>query len=173
MLDHEIGLTSSPGRGSHFSVALPVADAAVMPAIVPAEAAAAATGIAGTLVLCIDNEPQVLDGLATLLTGWGCTPLVARSAADAEAAIAAARHMPDVAIVDYHLDAADGLAAIEALRNRFDPGLAAVLMTADRSPAVRLAAGRAAIPVLYKPVRPAALRAVIGQSRASRSVAAE
>ena len=26
----------------------------------------------GIAVLCIDNEPQILDGMQTLLGGWGC-----------------------------------------------------------------------------------------------------
>jgi hypothetical protein len=47
-----------------------------------------------------------------------------------------------------------------------------VLVTADRTPAVRSLAGSMAVHVLNKPVRPAALRALLTQWRASR-IAAE
>jgi len=125
------------------------------------------------MVLCIDNDTKVLDGLTTLLAGWGCLVLKARGAKEAEAAVAAAARMPDIAIVDYHLDEDDGISLIESLRTRYDRDMAAVLITADRSPAVRQEAARAAMPVIHKPVRPAALRAVIAHARASRAVAAE
>jgi hypothetical protein len=47
-----------------------------------------------------------------------------------------------------------------------------LLLTADRSPAVRDEAAKAEVYVLNKPVRPAALRALLAQWRATR-VAAE
>jgi hypothetical protein len=49
----------------------------------------------------------------------------------------------------------------------------AILITADRSPAIKTEAKRAGMTLIHKPVRPAALRATIAQSRASGLVAAE
>jgi len=49
----------------------------------------------------------------------------------------------------------------------------AILITADRSPAVRAAAAEENIIVLNKPVKPAALRALIGQWRTRQLTAAE
>ena len=83
-----------------------------VPSKAPVEAISTGRGSPGRMVLCIDNEPQILDGLETLLAGWGCTVLTARSAADAEAAVGAAPRLPDISIVDYHLDAGDGVAAM-------------------------------------------------------------
>ena len=34
-------------------------------------------------VLCIDNEPQILDGMEALLGGWGCRVLKAADLASA------------------------------------------------------------------------------------------
>jgi CheY-like chemotaxis protein len=123
-------------------------------------------------VLCIDNESRVLDSLATLLAGWGCLVIAARSVEEAVAALSEEARPIDLAIIDYHLDSGDGIAAASILRSRFDAELAAVLITADRSPEVKAAALRAGIPILHKPVRPAALRAVLAQARVLRSVAA-
>ena len=48
--------------------------------------------LAGMTVLCIDNDPQILDGMEALLGGWGCRVL---KAADLDAAIVAARGLED------------------------------------------------------------------------------
>ena len=60
--------------------------------------------LAGIVVLCIDNEPAILDGMETLLGGWGCRVLKAPDLATAAAAIVEAKVLPDGLLVDYHLD---------------------------------------------------------------------
>jgi CheY-like chemotaxis protein len=171
VLGHPIDVESEPGKGSHFSVGLPVAEAASVPPASEPEPPLA--GVAGALVLCIDNDRQILDGLHTLLTGWDCAILAAMSTEEAVDAVAKAPRLPDLAIIDFHLDTGDGIAATATLRERFDADLAVILITADRSPDVKAAALRAGIPILHKPVRPAALRAALAQARLARSIAAE
>jgi CheY-like chemotaxis protein len=51
--------------------------------------------------------------------------------------------------------------------------LPAILLTADRTPAVREHARAEGIQVLHKPIKPAALRALLAQWRALRMAAAE
>ena len=75
------------------------------------------------------------------------------------------RQLPDVAIADYHLDTGDGIDVIGALREKFGTSLPAVLITADRSKDVRARAADADIRVLNKPLKPAALRALLSQWR--------
>jgi len=129
--------------------------------------------LAGMTVLCIDNEPQILDGMEALLGGWGCQVL---TAAELKAAIAALDQNESPLsglLVDYHLDNANGIDAIVALRGRYGPDLPAILITADRTPRVRDDARRHNIAVLHKPVKPAALRALLAQWRMQRVAAAE
>ena len=76
-------------------------------------------------------------------------------------------------LVDYHLDNANGVDAIVALRARLGRDLPAILITADRTLRVREEARRHNIPVLHKPVKPAALRALLAQGRIQRVAAAE
>ena len=128
--------------------------------------------LAGTVVLCIDNERAILDGMRTLLGGWGCRVLEAADLAEALAAIEGSGTEPDGLLVDYHLDGDNGLGVIAELRRRYGSDLAAILVTADRSVAVREEARAAGVHVLNKPVKPASLRALITQWRVQR-VAAE
>jgi len=76
-------------------------------------------------------------------------------------------------LVDYHLDRGNGIAAIRDIRRRFGEAIPAILITADRSPQLHLAAREEKIAVLNKPVKPASLRALLGQWRTQQMVAAE
>ena len=173
VLDHRIELTSKSGRGSHFSVTVPLAPALPLDAKVPQPQRVDVSQLAGMLVLCIDNEPKILDGMATLLGGWGCDVLKAPDLKSALATVSDAKAAPNGLLVDYHLDSGNGIEAIAALRWRFGSELPAILITADRSPAVREEARARDIQVLNKPLKPAALRALIAQWRVQRMAAAE
>ena len=124
-------------------------------------------------MLCIDNEPNVLDGMDALLGGWGCRVLKAPNLATAIGAIADSKDIPNGLLIDYHLDQGNGIEAIVELRRKFGPDLPAILITADRSPLVRDQARAHNVQVLNKPVKPAALRALMAQWRVQRAVAAE
>jgi len=108
-----------------------------------------------------------------LLSGWGCDVIKAPDLAAALDAIAASQAPPNGLLVDYHLDSGNGIDAIIALRDRFGGDLPAILITADRSPSVRDAARREGIQLLNKPIKPAALRALLAQWRLHRATAAE
>ena len=69
--------------------------------------------------------------------------------------------LPDLVLMDYHLDQTSGLDAVEWLRHNVGGHLPAALVTADRTPQVRALAEERGIAVVTKPVKPAALRAAI------------
>ncbi|MGD9925446.1 MAG: hybrid sensor histidine kinase/response regulator [Pseudorhodoplanes sp.] len=173
VLGHPVQLKSEPGRGSVFSVEVPVTAAvgARLPQRGPMRADPAQ--LSGMAVLCIDNDPQILDGMETLLGGWGCQVLKASDPQSAIAAIEASRPILSGLLVDYHLDEGNGIDAIVALRARFGSELPAILITADRTPRVRDEARARDVPILNKPVKPAALRALLAQWRIQHATAAE
>lgn len=173
MLNHQVDVVSTVGKGSQFTVEVPIA-----PSIVAGAPAQQTMGIdhrqlSGISVLCIDNDPTILDGMDTLLRGWGCQVSKAADLESATAAVSGRNIAPDVLLVDYHLDHGNGLAAIDALRLLLSADLPAILITADGSLRVREEAHAGGIQVLNKPVKPAALRAFLAQCRARRIAAAE
>lgn len=172
VLGSEVEVNSTVGQGSHFAVTVPQSSTA--PVEVPAreDARVDPTHLAGTTALCIDNEPAVLDGMATLLRGWGCEVIKAESLEAALDEIGKSPTPPNGLLVDYHLDQGNGIDAIIALRARFGE-MPAILITADRSPAVRTRAHAERVQLLNKPVKPAALRALLAQWRVMRAAAAE
>ena len=172
VLDHPIALASQVDRGTRFSIEVPVVSKRLGEAL-PPEPRTDLGRFAQIPVLCIDNDPNILDGMVTLLRGWGCETFQAADLSGAIATLRAADKPPGGLLVDYHLDHGNGIEAVAELRRRFGAEIPAVLITADRSPDVREAARALAIQVLNKPVKPASLRAVMSQWTVHRVVAAE
>jgi Na+/proline symporter/signal transduction histidine kinase/CheY-like chemotaxis protein len=173
VLDHKIEVTSKVGHGSRFSVEVPIAPPA---ASTPAQGDVTqidSRQLAGSVVLCIDNELTILDGMETLLKGWGCEAFKASDLSTAIARVMESKAELDGLLVDYHLDDGNGIDAVIELRRRFGADLPAILITADRSPHVRADARIHHIEVLNKPIKPAALRALLAQYRVRRMAAAE
>jgi CheY-like chemotaxis protein len=177
VLGHGIELNSVPGQGSMFAVVLPCAEprrsATSNAAVTPA-----AGHLTGLNVLCIDNEPDVLNALCVLLEGWGCTAIPAVSAAEATARLREAGGSIDVVLADYHLDGATGLDALASLRPELKGDLSGeppvILITADHSAQVQRAIRARGYALLRKPLKAAALRALMFQmTRQRASVAAE
>ena len=168
----EVVLQSAPGRGSRFSVEVPRASGAIIQARAARLLQPEAGSLAGTVVLCIDNERAILDGMQRLLGGWGCQVLTAVDLPEALAAMEASQVEPDGLLVDYHLDGGNGIAAIAELRRRAARHIPSILITADRSARIRDEARTEGAHVLNKPVKPASLRALIAQWQVQR-VAAE
>jgi CheY-like chemotaxis protein len=136
-----------------------------------ADSPGALAATAGMIVLCIDNDEKILAGMTALLSGWGSAPIVAKHAREAVKLARAHGRPPDLMLVDYHLDEGDGLAAIADLRWKLGEEIPAILITADRSAELRERALKAGIRVLNKPVKPAALRALMAQWSVRRPAA--
>ena len=172
VLEADLGLRSRVGAGSVFYVDIPLAEATQSePELTVRESAPAPSTLAGLVICAIDNEPRILDGMRTLLAGWGCAVVTAATRAEAIAELEAQGLRPDAAVVDYHLDADNGVDVIAALRAHFGGDLPAVLVTADRTEELRAEAAAREIRVLAKPLKPAALRSLLAQWRVTRSAA--
>ncbi|MFZ5609085.1 MAG: NahK/ErcS family hybrid sensor histidine kinase/response regulator [Pseudomonadota bacterium] len=162
LLGHDITLVSQPGRGSLFAVTVPLLAASAEAARHPAPRAGGS--LAGTRVLCVDNEPQVLAGLRALLERWGCQVTTARSIREGRAAFAGDGAAPDLLVLDYRLDdGVTGFAFADAMLKLWGRLPPTVMLTADGFQQTRREAEKRRIPVLAKPVEPAALRALLTQ----------
>jgi len=151
-----------------FAITAPLSRAAIAPTTIEAAPTYAADPLAGLRVLAIDNEPRVLEGMRTLIGKWGAK---VATASGLEEALTRLDPPPDIVIADFHLDDGDGLTAIAAIRARLGAGLPAVLATAERGADLRAACEAADVALLYKPVKPAPLRALLTRGLALRAAA--
>jgi len=173
VLNHGIAIDSNASGGSAFSVTVPTAKSVNHTAAVTSATPLSRTPISGARIVCIENDLAILDGMKTLLTAWDAEVIAVADPDAAIEAIEAAGGRVTGLLVDYHLDRGNGVAAIRDIRRRFGDSIPAILITADRSPHVRAAAREENIAVLNKPVKPASLRALLGQWRIQQMVAAE
>lgn len=158
----EIQIESDRGKGTRFSVLLPISTEEpqalqeAKPAIHPS------ASLDGLSVFCIDNDERILDGMRLLLEGWGCSVTTFTGWTSFERSLPGS---PDIVLADYHLDGENGLDVIARLRSVYGLSLPAVLVTADRSSEVRSAADAIGVAVINKPVKPAVLRSAITRMR--------
>ena len=163
MLNHDIDVSSRPGHGSCFSVTVPLAlDTDKQPSERPVAVQVEASGLKDLVILCVDNEPDILEAMNLLLDRWGC-PSVMLAETQAQAAQQVLMHgTPDFVLVDYHLtDQSNGLQVMQHLDNILATQLPAIVITADRSSELEEAVRAKGYGLLRKPIRPAALRALM------------
>jgi Na+/proline symporter/signal transduction histidine kinase/ActR/RegA family two-component response regulator len=117
----------------------------------------------GLTVLVVDNEQSVLDSMETLLLGWGCNVHKAKNTKEALRVMFSGEVVPDLVLADYHLDLGTGLDVVRTIRVRLASAVPAAIVTADNSREVQEAVRLAQCTYLKKPVRAAALRALVSQ----------
>lgn len=169
MLQHPLNLRSRPGHGSMFSITVPLGQSALMRTPRGASRSAQRT-VAGACVLCLENEPAVLQAMQALLKSWDCEVI---AAVDERTAIeGASRGRPDLMLVDYHLDDnRNGVQVAQAVCERLGVRIPGIVLTADHTPQARQDAQQNGMSLLPKPVKPAALRALMTRLLALRAEA--
>ena len=177
LLDHPVYLRSELGKGSCFEIVVPRASAGSRLESAPGRREPrAASSLDAQYILCVDNDSDILDGMRGLLQKWGAQPLTAgnREEALAEVQRLQTEHgqPPAILLVDYHLDDdVTGIEIVEAVCARTASPVPAVILTADHSDEVNERVRAAGHPILYKPVKPAALRALVTRLLSRRRVA--
>jgi two-component system CheB/CheR fusion protein len=180
LLDHPVSVRSRPGKGSVFSVEVPlIRPETAHPVPAPsnptsecdapvAARIANAPGIphAGTdaarhrtgMILVVEDDPQVRDLLALLLADEGHRTHVVPDGPAAIDLVERGNMRPDLLITDYNLPGGmDGLAVAAGLRARLGGSLPVITLTGDISTsALHAIAGQQCLQ-LSKPVKPAEL----------------
>jgi signal transduction histidine kinase/CheY-like chemotaxis protein len=164
LLGHPIDLASRPGKGSRFAVSVPWALARQQPAESPVTLDAIANPARDKLIVVIDDDALVLDGMRGLLQGWGCRVVTADSSDGALAGLANHQEQPNLVISDYFLaNGTTGVDVIERLRAAFAGPIPAFLISGDTTRERLRDADARGLPLLHKPVSPMALRSMVNQ----------
>lgn len=158
LLGTEVELVSELGRGSTFTIRLPLSSAAPRSEGHASAAVRRADPLRGRGVLVIDDEPDVRVGMRRLLEAWGCRVFVCSGLADANRLLDEYSPRIDVVVADFRLRAGEsGIATIAELRRRLGQ-LPAMLVTGDTAPERIREAEASGLPMLHKPVSADALQ---------------
>lgn len=162
MLEHRITVKSVEGRGSMFSVEVPMGQ--LMPDQPPSDTSsfAAPQPLDGSRIWVIDNDRAICDGMRTLLEGWGCEVVTAVSLDDLGHQVDIAGTPVDVILADYHLDNDEnGVDAVAGIHLQRDDAVPVVMITANYTNELRQHIRDLGYQLINKPVKPLKLRSVL------------
>jgi len=138
LLGHQIRVRSLPGKGSVFSIEVPMATggaaASPIPGLEVAPPAAVATPTPSATILIIEDDPEVREYLALFLNEAGYHTVTAIDGPAALALSADAGQRPDLVLADYNLP--NGLTGVEVsqrLRRELDLEIPFIILTGDIS----------------------------------------
>lgn len=161
LLGCPLRLKSIPGRGTRFSIEVPIAQYGHRQAALTPQEAMPADELNGLQVLVIEDDSASAQALSGLLESWGCTVVAVEDLQGALSVVGAAFD-PQIILSDYRLrNGENGVDALHGLRVALGRPVPACLMSGDTDPALMQACRDAGLPLLHKPVRPAKLRALL------------
>jgi signal transduction histidine kinase/CheY-like chemotaxis protein len=164
LLGHTLTLRSRQGHGTVFTLELPAA-CAQGPDILPAVPAMPSTSLDGRLILVIDDDEAVREGMRSLLGGWGAEVIACAGMTETLNQIARLERAPDIVVADHQLqEGMVGADAILAIRAHFRKQVPAIIITGSTSPLLTGAAQALGCQLMLKPVMPAKLRSLLNAS---------
>ncbi len=170
LLDHPVELTSHTGKGSRFSVSVPVvATRPLQSGKAPVPPPTITDPVSGRLIVVIDDDALVLDAMRGLLRSWGCKVVAEKTETEARALLADLDQKPDLIISDYRLaDGKTGIEAIDCVRRALGTAIPAFLISGDTGPERLRDARASGYQLLHKPLTPMRLRAMLNRLLRSR-----
>jgi signal transduction histidine kinase/CheY-like chemotaxis protein len=168
LLEHPLRLRSIPGKGSRFTIEVPVADAARVQSISATIEQKVPNLLRNKRILVIDDEASVRMGMQSLLESWGCKCVAVTDASEALQELNDTP--PDFIIADLRLRGEDtGIEAIKVLRARLGESIPAVLISGDTATEQLRKVSAAGLTMMHKPLKAVRLRALLNHEFARQS----
>lgn len=159
ILGHRISVKSWPGKGSMFSVEVPLSATAPKSLPILAMSEPMLERLQGARVWVLDNDAAICAGMRTLLEGWGCQVITALSEQDLARQVDNYHAEADLLIADYHLDDdQNGVDAVARINGRRGRAIPALMITANYSNELKLQIRELGHTLMHKPVRPMKLK---------------
>lgn len=163
-LGHAVDVRSTPGGGSCFRVRLGPAVDAGSAGCEPSPDVPGTPAPERHRILVVEDDADARAATRRLLVSWGAQ---VQAVDGLEAALRLLREgfVPQALVVDLRLaDGRRGLDAVGRIRQVCGREVPALLVTGDAGDGALKAAADAGLPIAFKPVRPAALRAFLAQA---------
>jgi len=114
------------------------------------------------LILVVDDDRSIVEGLAILLDSWGYEVVKALSAAALEAQLDGLDRVPNLIIADHYLPGGrTGRDVVERVRTETGQQVPAIILTGDSTPERRDEAQLMGCELMLKPVQVGPLREAV------------
>ncbi|MBX2868729.1 MAG: hybrid sensor histidine kinase/response regulator [Acidiferrobacterales bacterium] len=166
ILAHPVRVRSVLGRGSNFSVTLPMQKENNVVTYPSRKRWTPLGRMEGLQVICVEDMDDVLEATTLLLKRWGCEVV---ACSDVQSSINAfAHHRFDVIVADYSLgDRLSGFDLVMKAREEYQVATG-IIISAEQDPAVRNQARASGVFFLPKPVDPSSLRSMLKRAHAEK-----
>lgn len=160
ILNHPLDFTSQQQLGSTFSISMPIDTQQQSPAKVT-DSLTSSQDLKNLHIWVIDNDPQVLKAMTSLLTQWGCSHEEATSFKTLQTLLVDAEEggLPDLVIADYQLD--DGETGLTICSALLPENIPVIINSANNEDDLRDRVLEAGYQFLRKPVKAPALKRLI------------
>lgn len=161
LLGSQVQVHSRMDRGSCFSLRFARCDGLQQSTQERPSAQRVAMPLQNALVAFIDDDESILEAMVEMFDQWGVALAAGENGEQVKQELLELGRKPDVILSDFRLkDGLTGTEAIANLQEAFGP-LPAALITGDTAPDTIQALRLSGLPILYKPLKPAKLRAFL------------
>jgi signal transduction histidine kinase/CheY-like chemotaxis protein len=162
ILDHDLGLTSEPGKGSAFFVDVPIGNIWHSSTGEPEISERIGGEFAGLCCLVLEDDRMLREALTAMLERWGMSVVTIENFDKAAEAVLALQQQPDIIVTDYRLRGRiQGTDLVGEINEVLEKPCPALVMTAETAPEVVESIKAQGFPLLIKPVSPPSLRVVM------------
>jgi len=161
-------LRSRKNKGSDFSISVPLVKNddknSMTPSVLPVSFETQDSANKNQLIICIDNEQDILDGMKALLESWGYHKVVV--SLDGSYFEHNKNQIENLALIlaDYHLENnKTGIEVIEKIRSQASWDIPSVIITADQTDKIKKEIQENSVFLLHKPIKPLSLRTLLNR----------
>ena len=164
ILGHRVRVSSQLGKGSVFSIEVPLARADELRPIQPELEIPMyhLDRLRGARIWVLDNDVAICMAMRTLLEGWGCDVQTGLSEEDLARQVGGFQTDVDLLIVDYHLDNdVNGVDAVFNINQQRQIAIPTLMITANYSNELKQQMRTLGHTLMHKPVKPMRLKTAI------------
>jgi len=159
VLNHPIKVRSTVGKGSVFSIDVPLGLPMINTTDNRQAIAMTLDSLHKTKVWLVDNDQQICDAMAILLTKWGCEVITALTEQGLAEQVDIKAAAVDLLIVDYHLDhQITGFSLASSINQQRLITVPVLMITANYSQQLQAQMKENNIVLLNKPIKPMKLK---------------